>query len=80
MRSAPRSCLHVEYQTNASIWFSSLQSILQKIAKCGEIHAQKLNGLLIASSISPVDENRRYLESDITIKKLEVQSENGRKR
>lgn len=45
-----------------------------------EIHAQKLNGLLIASSISPVDENRRYLESDITMKKLEVQSEKGGKR
>lgn len=45
-----------------------------------EIHAQKLNGLLIASSISPVDENRRYLESDITIKKLEVQSEKRGKR
>lgn len=45
-----------------------------------EIHAQKLNGLLIASSISPVDENRRYLESDITIKKLEVQSEKKREK
>lgn len=35
IHSAPRSCLHVEYQTKASIWFSSLQSILQKIAKYG---------------------------------------------
>lgn len=60
--------------------FLLFRAFYKKIAKCGEIHAQKLNGLLIASIISPVDGNRRYLESDITIKKLEVQSEKGGKR